>query len=213
MQKEAAQSRLETIKHHCNHPISSSIITIRMKIRSSHSSSSSESKSKRFTPTSVKPPGADAKQKGDSIRSFRGHSSFLSNFHPCDIEAQKVSLVSPNADTIKKTFSTMTPQQAKRNGRKVPLRDDWDSVKIEVMKRLVEIKFERGSELAMLLMGTGDMELVEGNVWNDTFWGVSLKSGKGENHLGKILMNRRRELFNMDMAHTQAGDQEVTIES
>ena len=49
-------------------------------------------------------------------------------------------------------------------------------------------------ELRRLLLSTGDRVLIEGNTWNDTFWGVSLKSGNGQNHLGKILMRVRERL-------------------
>lgn len=45
-----------------------------------------------------------------------------------------------------------------------------------------------------LLLDTGDAILEEGNHWNDTFWGVRLKNGQGQNHLGKILMQVRMEL-------------------
>ena len=38
-----------------------------------------------------------------------------------------------------------------------------------------------------------DAELIEGNTWHDTFWGVDLKTGEGENHLGKILMALRKD--------------------
>jgi len=42
------------------------------------------------------------------------------------------------------------------------------------------------------LLATEDWELIEGNTWNDSFWGVCQR--KGENHLGKILMKIRKEL-------------------
>uniref|UniRef100_UPI00345E83CD NADAR domain-containing protein n=1 Tax=uncultured Duncaniella sp. TaxID=2768039 RepID=UPI00345E83CD len=48
--------------------------------------------------------------------------------------------------------------------------------------------------LAEKLIATGDAELVEGNYWHDTVWGVC--DGVGENHLGKILMRVREELKN-----------------
>ena len=54
---------------------------------------------------------------------------------------------------------------------------------------------ERSEELAGLLLSTGNAELIEGNWWNDTFWGIC--RGKGENHLGKILMNIRNQLTEM----------------
>lgn len=36
-------------------------------------------------------------------------------------------------------------------------------------------------------------ELIEGNYWHDTYWGVC--EGVGENHLGKLLMEIRNELY------------------
>jgi predicted NAD-dependent protein-ADP-ribosyltransferase YbiA (DUF1768 family) len=42
------------------------------------------------------------------------------------------------------------------------------------------------------LLETGDAELIEGNDWGDTFWGVC--GGKGNNFLGKLLMEVRKEL-------------------
>jgi ribA/ribD-fused uncharacterized protein len=85
-----------------------------------------------------------------------------------------------------------TPGRAKRRGRKVELRPDWEDVKLTVMLILIRDKFTRHPELTEKLLDTGDQELVEGNWWNDTFWGVC--KGVGENHLGRILMQVRSEL-------------------
>lgn len=49
-------------------------------------------------------------------------------------------------------------------------------------------------ELKEMLLATGDEELVEGNYWHDTIWGVC--DGVGENHLGKMLMEIREDLRN-----------------
>ena len=46
--------------------------------------------------------------------------------------------------------------------------------------------------LTELLLSTEDSSLVEGNDWNDKFWGVC--QGKGLNHLGRILMKVRKEV-------------------
>jgi predicted NAD-dependent protein-ADP-ribosyltransferase YbiA (DUF1768 family) len=50
--------------------------------------------------------------------------------------------------------------------------------------------------LREMLLDTGDAILEEGNMWNDTFWGIDLNTGKGQNHLGRLLMERRAELNN-----------------
>ena len=62
------------------------------------------------------------------------------------------------------------------------------------METLVREKFSHNKDLKEMLLETGDAIIEEGNDWNDTFWGVC--NGKGENHLGKILMKIREELRN-----------------
>lgn len=57
------------------------------------------------------------------------------------------------------------------------------------MREVVECKFKQNRWLMQKLMSTGKTQLVEGNNWNDTFWGVY--KGEGENMLGKILMEIR----------------------
>jgi hypothetical protein len=58
------------------------------------------------------------------------------------------------------------------------------------MTDIVKAKFEI-PEMRKLLESTGDMPLVEGNMWGDKYWGVCLKKGVGQNNLGIILMNER----------------------
>lgn len=81
-----------------------------------------------------------------------------------------------------------TPGMAKKYGRMWRPRSDWDSVKLIIMENLVTQKFQRPDLIAQLRW-TGNAELIEGNTWGDTFWGMV--NGKGDNHLGKILMNIR----------------------
>jgi ribA/ribD-fused uncharacterized protein len=85
-----------------------------------------------------------------------------------------------------------TPGEAKRLGRRVTLRADWEQVKLDVMRGALAAKFAKDSELAEWLLSTGDALLVEGNTWSDIFWGVC--NGVGSNWLGGLLMMRRAEL-------------------
>lgn len=133
------------------------------------------------------------------ILSFRDEYFFLSNFYPVEIKLD--GIVYPNAEAAfqaqkildveeRRKFSMLkNPVQAKRLGRKVKLRDDWEEVKLEIMTEIVSQKFLQHPHLIEMLLQTGDEELVEGNKWCDRFWGVC--KGKGENHLGKILMKIR----------------------
>jgi ribA/ribD-fused uncharacterized protein len=137
----------------------------------------------------------------DSIDSFRGEFGFLSNFHPSTFffEGRKWKTVE-HAYHASKTFdqdqkdqimNLTTPGDAKKWGRNVELRPDWDQVKYETMLNLIRLKFENPLLMSQLL-ATGDRPLVEGNTWNDFYWGIC--RGKGENNLGKILMQVRDEL-------------------
>ena len=91
-------------------------------------------------------------------------------------------------------FCGLNPQAAKRLGRRVELRPDWESVKYDVMYQVCKAKFTQNPNLLERLLATGDAELVEGNTWGDQVWGVC--KGVGENHLGKTLMRIRAELGN-----------------
>lgn len=85
--------------------------------------------------------------------------------------------------------------QAKTLGRALPLRLGWDESKLDVMLACLRSKFS-DVNLSARLIGTGDAELIEGNTWDDRFWGVC--GGDGENHLGRLLMRVRGELSSRD---------------
>lgn len=86
-----------------------------------------------------------------------------------------------------------TPGKAKQLGRKIQLRPDWEEIKDNVMLTGLRKKFA-DPELRNLLLATGDEELIEGNYWGDTYWGVC--NGVGQNKLGKLLMQVREEIKN-----------------
>lgn len=136
------------------------------------------------------------------ILGFNGEHSFLSNFHPSPVVVD-----GKEYPTVEHAFQAMktddpiqqehvrtrpTPGSAKYAGRRVTLRQDWEYVKLSIMHYLVQQKFSTNPDLRDRLLATGNAYLEETNIWNDHFWGVS--RGKGENHLGKILMLVRVEL-------------------
>ncbi len=129
----------------------------------------------------------------DKIDRFEGNYRFLSNFFiepdGTHVEGEYQAMKCRHVDDIMK-FVGISPSEAKKLGRKVELRTDWnDKLKIEIMQKLVRQKFEDNFELAMRLVATGDAELIEGNWWGDKFWGQC--EGVGDNWLGKILMEVR----------------------
>ena len=138
-----------------------------------------------------------------TIDSFRGKYYFLSNFFPAEVTYNGLTYQNNEAAfQAQKTYSkeerieftTLEPRDAKRRGRRVRLRKDWEQVKDRIMEEIVRAKFSQNEELKEQLLATGDAQLVEGNRWNDRYWGVDIRSGVGQNHLGKILMKVRSEL-------------------
>lgn len=87
-----------------------------------------------------------------------------------------------------------SPMVAARMGRsrKRQLRPDWEGVKDDVMREAVLAKFTQHTEIQEVLLSTGDALLVE-HTKNDNYWGDG-GDGRGNNMLGKILMQVREKL-------------------
>lgn len=137
------------------------------------------------------------------IDSFCGDYEFLSNFYETIVVYDGVTYKNSEAayqaqkcvePKDRDVFTTITAGKAKRLGRTVTLRKDWEQVKIPIMTDVVTAKFEQNKEIAKKLIDTGDAILEEGNNWGDRFWGTV--NGHGKNMLGIILMNVREKLRN-----------------
>jgi len=142
------------------------------------------------------------------IDRFVGDYAFLSNFYPCEIsfvftgDAFKPTVKAPSVEhayqaqkatniwDVLKVVNCYKAGDAKRMGRNIKIRPEWEAIKLEVMEDLLRLKFKSPVLLKMLL-ATGDHELVEGNTWGDIYWGVCGKGG--QNHLGRLLMMLRDE--------------------
>lgn len=148
-----------------------------------------------------------------TINKFRGAYAFLSNFAYSAVRLDDgvTTGVFPTVEHAFQAAKTLDvavrerirgasdPSYAKYMGRRVKLRADWETIKQTVMLNLLREKF-KDSTLRAKLLGTGDAQLVEGNNWHDTYWGVCYGGSKcdcnniGENHLGKLLMQVRAEI-------------------
>lgn len=136
------------------------------------------------------------------INSFRGKYNFLSNFIIApvfldDVQYPSVEHAFQAAKTLdnkerEKIRKAPSAGTAKKLGRSVTLRKDWNILRISVMEDLVRQKFTKYEDFRWALIATGTEELQEGNTWGDSFWGTV--DGVGENYLGKILMYIREEL-------------------
>ena len=143
----------------------------------------------------------------DGIYGFSGCYMFLSNFYPTKIEYEGLQYNSTeaayqSAKTLDKQlrlkFTNIIASKAKKLGRQLNLRKDWEQVKVDIMYELLIKKFSNES-LKQQLLSTGDKYLEETNYWGDTFWGVS--KNKGNNILGKLLMKVRGEINNVSRFH------------
>lgn len=138
------------------------------------------------------------------VLEFQGEHRWLSNFAPVTIRLHDGDYPSvEHAYQAEKTMNdsareeirrAKTPEDAKRLGRHVPVRRDWEFVKVDVMRHLLSQKF-CVEPYRSKLVATGTVLLIEGNRWGDTFWGVQQQSGCGLNMLGKLIMDIRAELI------------------
>ena len=141
------------------------------------------------------------------IIEFEDEYAFLSNFYPSPfshdgIEYPTVEHFFQGAKTLdikerKAIAAAETPGLAKRMGRSVQLRSDWEKVKAYYMELGLRLKFT-DKDLAEKLLATGDEELIEGNWWHDNTWGscycAKCSRIAGRNMLGMLLMELRKEL-------------------
>ena len=139
------------------------------------------------------------------INTFDGENRFLSNFYyvPGGVFSDEDSIIYPSVEHAYQAAKTksqlgkvfikqlLTASEAKKHGKELELREDWDFVKDDIMYDLCSKKF-RNKSLREKLLATGRSELIEGNTWGDTYWGVCKR--KGKNKLGKILMKIREEI-------------------
>lgn len=135
------------------------------------------------------------------IRGFFDEYRWLSNMWSCGVEYDSkmfpssehayVYAKSPSEENFK-ILLEKTPTEAKKFGRDVILVDNWNDIRLKVMKDIIWDKFTRNEDLRDKLLATEDSYIEETNYWKDTFWGVC--DDVGQNHLGKIIMATRNEL-------------------
>jgi ribA/ribD-fused uncharacterized protein len=138
------------------------------------------------------------------INCFDGKWAFLSNFYWNEIEFEGITyptnehffqaMKTLDIGERQKIANCLTPGQAKRMGRQVALRPDWEEVKEDIMFLGLCLKFA-DEQLADWLVETGDEPLEEGTTWHDNEWGncscPKCRNIEGKNKLGKLLMKVR----------------------
>ena len=137
----------------------------------------------------------------DKVEGFFEHFRFLSNFMSVDVTLDGLAYMS--TEHAYQAAKTLVPEErekiraaksagtAKKFGKSVTKRDDWDEVKESIMLDLLRQKFAQ-DPYRQLLLATGEALLEETNFWGDTYWGVC--KDIGQNRLGVLLMQVRNEL-------------------
>lgn len=135
-----------------------------------------------------------------TIDGFVNEHYFMSNFYRSSLWIDEKKY--PSAEHAYHAHKTLDPAvsetishaktawEAKRLGRCVQLRPDWDDVKVDIMTKILRAKFENPL-IRTLLIATSPKKLINRNSWNDKFWGVC--RGEGLNTLGVLLENLRDE--------------------
>ena len=127
----------------------------------------------------------------DCLSNFSRHGFQLDGMHWLTVEHYFQAQKFHGTEHALAIQQAATPRQAKDLGRSraVPMRADWEAVKDDVMRRAVLCKFEKHDEASVVLLGTGDEEIIEDSP-SDYYWGCGA-DGTGKNMLGKILMEVR----------------------
>lgn len=147
-------------------------------------------------------------QEKASIAAFRDEFDFLSNFYPVKIRYNGVTFHNAEAafqaqkdPARSKEFAILAPAEAKRLGRRVNLRSNWEDIKVVEMIGILQAKFQQNPEFLKKLLDTGDKVLIEGNTWHDNYWGschCAKCKNQGQNMLGRSLM-QLREAFRKEI--------------
>jgi len=155
----------------------------------------------------------------DKISGFFDEYRWLSNFWKCNVRWSEIDFPSSehayqaakfdDTETRELISFADTPGKAKRMGSfaecnsGASFRENWPEVRFDVMYEIVKAKFVQNPYLTLQLLDTGNAELIEENRWGDTYWGTY--KGKGENNLGKILM-QVRDIIHKEAAYEQSLD-------
>ena len=136
----------------------------------------------------------------DVINRFKGEYDFLSNRFPCHVLWEGLEYRSAEAafqsskcqdEKERKMYAGCSSDKAILKGKDQIPYQGWEEGQLRIMESILRAKFELNPSLMQKLVDTGNCILLNGNNKQETFWGVDLYSWRGENHLGKIIMNIR----------------------
>lgn len=153
----------------------------------------------------------------DIILAFQVENRFLSNFWPCNIilvaeTINGIEFPEMKFNTVENAYQAWKCGSLEQRHHMMALSagdakdfsrlDDFqtredltDDLRVQAMGVFLKQKFsDKNPELKNKLIETKNTLLIEGNNWNDTFFGFCLETGQGQNHLGQLIMKIRNDL-------------------
>lgn len=140
------------------------------------------------------------------IKEFQGEYRWLSNFEWVNIKLD--GIIYPSVEHAyqsaksdlgiwKKRCASQyyKPGFIKQLSRSIKVVPNWSIIKDDIMVECVTQKFNK-EPFRTKLINTDTLYIQEGNLHKDTYWGVNLRTGKGQNKLGKLIMSIRDSLKN-----------------
>lgn len=134
---------------------------------------------------------------------FTGKFSFLSNLYPCTVtmpdgimyKSAEAAFQAQKCEHVEKrlVYAKLNGLQAKKLGRRAIVASDWADRRVDIMREVVNAKFDQNPDLAERLVAV-DGHITANNHWGDRFWGTPSGTCLGKNVLGQLLMEKREQL-------------------
>jgi len=125
---------------------------------------------------------------GDDIKLFAKNSGAVAFF----LGSSNASMFAANMN--KKSNPELYTKMLAFKARKLPVREDWDIIKVDIMQDFMTYKYTQNKKLKKLLLSTGSKPIVERSP-TDAIWGDGNQHkpelGPGTNLAGKLLVKIR----------------------
>lgn len=137
----------------------------------------------------------------EGLLTFRSNEHFFVFCKTQNVEHKLIVLNAPTPGIAKRMGGPRGYVMPDGSLFKIDLRPDWPQMRDPAMITGLGLKFGQNEDLKQALMATYPQEIQEGNWWGDEYWGVNLRTGKGQNKLGKMHMDLRGKFILAQTPH------------
>ena len=160
-------------------------------------------------------------QQEERIEHFSGKYNFLSNFYPSPVAFEGLEFPTvehayqaAKTNDVRKRMEILdlpTAYKANRAGTRLGQPAHWFERNMALLETLLEQKFSRHPHLRERLLATGSSELINGTPSDRYFgmvWDTEQQGWVGENHLGRLLMKVRRDIYHVKSQQDSLAERE-----